>query len=752
MKNKIFSVVKYNLEKNIRNKWFIILNILLFLVTLVGLNFSTVKTILKDKNIQIGEKTEIYVNDSENIIYSLVEERLKDNEDVNLIKETETKEYTKENVTKEQIIVIVSKEADEIKGKIISQEGVEAKYVDIIEESIKTAKQRMFALDNNISIEELNKLDEAPNIERIMLGVDNTDTDKKYTMQSVFNYIVFFILLLILSKIANDVSQEKISKSIDYVLTSISAKGYLVAKILSVNLTFIIQFIFTFLYLIVSMLVNSLINMYMLNSTVDLANTSVDMSSIAKFIDTNLIIYLVIVFVYLIFTIFLLSIIQAVLSSKTTNINEASNATILLVTVNLIIYFLSTFFVTPLKAPSIITYIISCIPICSMYFIPTMVLISQANIIQVIIATVILIVSVFVVLKYAAVWFKNGVLDYTNKKTKVEVKPKDEVSVQKEKIAKSEYAQIGYVIGFSVILCVILQLGLAYVLQIFAGPIYSIFNRSISLENINSILQIIAFAVSLLIPALFVMLYVEKQDKKEKVKKQKVDLKTTLKYVLISLPIVLVVQIFVSFVSQKLGVNYDILDKVDMFNDTSILGKILFFIQVAILPAIFEELYVRKALLKYTNKYSTIFAIITTSLVFSVIHFNISQMIFAFIMGIILSIVALKTNSILGPGIIHFLNNGYAALIMIFENNLVVSNIITIIYFILIAIGVILILKEVIKNKGKVKIFKKEEMIKDTEYAGVKKYRYIFYDYTFIIACISSIVLLLAMQKLLTIL
>ena len=48
-------------------------------------------------------------------------------------------------------------------------------------------------LINRKRLEELNKLDKAPNIERIMLGVDNTDTDKKYAMQSIFNYIIFFI-------------------------------------------------------------------------------------------------------------------------------------------------------------------------------------------------------------------------------------------------------------------------------------------------------------------------------------------------------------------------------------------------------------------------------------------------------------------------------------------------------------------------------------------------------------------------------
>ena len=52
MKSKIVSIIKYNVEKNIRSKWFVILNVLLLLITLVGINFSTVSDIFKKGNIK----------------------------------------------------------------------------------------------------------------------------------------------------------------------------------------------------------------------------------------------------------------------------------------------------------------------------------------------------------------------------------------------------------------------------------------------------------------------------------------------------------------------------------------------------------------------------------------------------------------------------------------------------------------------------------------------------------------------------
>lgn len=746
MKNKIVSIIKYNVERNIRSKWFVILNILLLLITLIGVNFSTVRDIFKKDNIKFKEDTEIILCDEDNLIYDDLNSTLKDIDGIKLTKETGNKEYTKENVEKNQIIVMVNKEGNsDIKAKVVSQEGVSSTYIDLIQNSLNNAKKTLYAKENNISIESLNEAFENVNIERQMLSIDNTDTDKKYTMQTIFNYLIFFILLMILSKIANDISQEKVTKSIEYVLTSISEKGYLIAKVLSINLTFILQLIFTVLYLILAFLINAILKIYFLMPNISLAQ-NVDMSGVTSIIDTNLVIYFTVAFIYLLLTIFILSIIQAILSSKTTNISDAGNATVILVTVNLVIYLLSTFLVTPLKSPTIFSYIISCVPIASMYFVPTMVLIGQANIIQVIIATLALVISCILLVKYGAKVFKNGVLDYKNIKEKEDLK-QNTYDMQMQKIAKREYSKIGFVLGISVLIFVLLQLGLTYILQIFNLPIYNLFNGKISITNINTIIQIISFVISLVIPALMVFAYTEKSKEKKKV-----NIKSCIKYILICLPIVLGVQIVVGIVLEKLGLNYDILDKVNIYDDKSILGKILMFVEVALLPAIFEELYVRKAILNFTKKYGTVFAIISSSLLFSVIHFNLSQMLFAFIMGIILSIITLKSGSIIPSFTIHLLNNGYEALMLIFENNLNMIKVINGIYIILIVLGIICIIKEIIKSKGKIQIFKNIEIENNEEFKKVKKYRYIACDYSFILAVIVCITLLISMQKILTIL
>ena len=105
-----------------------------------------------------------------------------------------------------------------------------------------------------------------------------------------------------------------------------------------------------------------------------------------------------------------------------------------------------------------------------------------------------------------------------------------------------------------------------------------------------------------------------------------------------------------------------------MFNvneNSSLLSKIILIISIAIIPAIFEELFFRKAMIDYTLKYGDKFALIASSLLFGFLHLNMSQGLFAFIMGLIVGEIYLYTKDIKLTMLIHFINNGFAALAMI---------------------------------------------------------------------------------------
>ncbi|MBP5380879.1 MAG: CPBP family intramembrane metalloprotease [Bacteroidaceae bacterium] len=81
---------------------------------------------------------------------------------------------------------------------------------------------------------------------------------------------------------------------------------------------------------------------------------------------------------------------------------------------------------------------------------------------------------------------------------------------------------------------------------------------------------------------------------------------------------------------------------------------------------IVEELVFREGVLGYLRRHEigTWTAIISSSLAFALLHFNPAQIPFAFVMGIMLGYIYVKTSSIIITSIIHIINNLLATLEM----------------------------------------------------------------------------------------
>lgn len=92
-------------------------------------------------------------------------------------------------------------------------------------------------------------------------------------------------------------------------------------------------------------------------------------------------------------------------------------------------------------------------------------------------------------------------------------------------------------------------------------------------------------------------------------------------------------------------------------NPDSVFACIMEFIAMAIVPAICEEFAMRCCSLQLLKKYGTGFAVFAVSIVFGLLHGNVIQFIFAFLIGIVLAVVTVKTENILPAIFIHALNN-----------------------------------------------------------------------------------------------
>lgn len=730
---KVREIIKFSIQKNIQSKWFIIFNIITLLVMIVSSNMNNIKDYLASKDINIFEENlKIEVIDKEKLAITQLKEIFA--EDNFEIVETNENTYTKENIPDDLVLIEVSSsEENYIESKVYSKEMLDGYVYDSIEEVLTQVRSDLFSEKNEIERQELEKLNESVKMEKVMLSIDAENSETKEMIKTVSTLLIYTVSIFIFSKIANEVAQEKVSKSIEYVLTSVTEREYLLAKVTSVIGVTLIQGIYFLIYYFIGNLINNLINIS------NLEQVNIATNILVSGLDKDIVLYIITVLGYGILTLVLMSIIQAALSSKAQSMDDAGNTIGLLMTITIIAYFVALAVITPYTKMNLLLYVLSCIPLLSNYFIPAILVIGQATPVQIIISLILLIISIPIAFNKCAVIFKNGVLDYKTVKNKKKKKVKTELSFEEQQkldLTKKKFKSIGFIIGMALIIYFSSSLIVSLITEILIAPlIIDLVNE----EQLGLILMGIQSVIPLILSALFITAYNDKKDKESKV-----TLKEKLGIVLEGIFLLGILQIGISYLYEYIGIDYNIISTIAVENNSNMITNILLFTILAILPAIFEELLFRKTLINATRKVGIGFAIMASSIIFGLIHMNLGQFIFATLLGVIFAVIYLKTDDLKITMLLHFLNNGYAALQLLITNEKT-FDIINIIVIGLMILGGLLFLIRIINliksKKLKVKIDKKE----------IQNYKYLLLDYTFVISIIITALMFVYTENILRI-
>lgn len=99
----------------------------------------------------------------------------------------------------------------------------------------------------------------------------------------------------------------------------------------------------------------------------------------------------------------------------------------------------------------------------------------------------------------------------------------------------------------------------------------------------------------------------------------------------------------------------------ELLNPDSVFSCVLEIIGIAVIPAICEEFAMRCCCLQLLKKYGKGFAVFAVSIVFGLLHGNVIQFVFAFLIGLVLGLMTIKTGSIVPAILVHAFNNGMSA-------------------------------------------------------------------------------------------
>lgn len=136
-------------------------------------------------------------------------------------------------------------------------------------------------------------------------------------------------------------------------------------------------------------------------------------------------------------------------------------------------------------------------------------------------------------------------------------------------------------------------------------------------------------------------------------------------------------------------------------NDLPVL--LLYFLNIAIIPPIAEEMVFRGMLLQSLRRFGDGFAIVASALFFGLYHGNFAQTVFAIPAGLIMGWVAVKTNSLLPSILIHFLNNGISIalqLVQRFQGDTAANEANTVVTLALIALGALSLVYLTLREKS----------------------------------------------------
>ncbi len=176
-------------------------------------------------------------------------------------------------------------------------------------------------------------------------------------------------------------------------------------------------------------------------------------------------------------------------------------------------------------------------------------------------------------------------------------------------------------------------------------------------------------------------------------------------------------------------------DRAPMYTENDLLTNIALFVATAIFPAIFEEFAFRGVVLSRLKKYGTSFSLVVSSLLFALLHVQLTSVIFAFLVGIIMGFIYLKTKNIWIPVLVHFLNNAFASIqTIIATGDETVDLIFSILMIVFVSLGVLSLIALLALRAQKEKASPTYNAPKfQSSYTNLQKYGALFSNPGFII-------------------
>ena len=413
----IVILIKYSLGKKIKSKWFFVVNIIILLVISALINMDSIIKVFggdfnNDEEILIIDN--IGVIDTFKNVYETNNKYLKSDTNYSIEEYKEGYDNAIEEIKdSDKILIVIDKdETNYISSKLVTNSSMDTITYTIISNTLDSIRTEEVLKSYNITNEMYEKIEGKVEIERIILDSENTDDNMLTNLiVTIITMPFFFLTVYLVQMIGAEINEEKSTKSMEIIISNVSAKTHFISKIISSNLFVLIQGALLIVYCIIGIIIRYFVNGSIINSLpVELTTLGSALSSSG--IMDNIKVALPLMLLLLVITLFAYSVVSGVLASVTTNMEDYQQIQTPIVLILLAGFYLSS--LASIFKGSIFIKVASFIPFISSMLAPTMYALGEFSLFDMMISNLIMVVTILLLMKYGFRIYKVGILNYSD--------------------------------------------------------------------------------------------------------------------------------------------------------------------------------------------------------------------------------------------------------------------------------------------------------------------------------------------------
>jgi len=428
MGNKLKYLIGQSFHKKVGSKQFVIINII---VAALIICLTNVDSIIKTFGGNFNEAQEIYVIDNTNMVYDAFKTSVEkistssaqtstalnykiEKYDGNI---DDAKKYIGEH-NKVWFVIFDKDDTNYMKATIISESYIDTINYQVLSSVINSIKSEYAISASGINPSILASISAQVNIDRVLIDASKKSTDEYMSsiMTTVFPIVIlpmFMLIILLIQMVGSEINEEKTSRGMEIIIGNVSPRTHFMSKVIASNLFVLLQAFLLLVYGGLGLLVRK-----MTLGSIATSAGSIDISQILSVLNndaikTQLTQVLPFTIILMILTFIAYSLVAGILASITTNAEDLQQMQTPMMLILLLGYYLSI--MAGMFKGSIAIRIISYLPLVSAILSPSLLMLGDIGIIDIIISIALLILFIYIMLTAGMRIYKEGILNYSSK-------------------------------------------------------------------------------------------------------------------------------------------------------------------------------------------------------------------------------------------------------------------------------------------------------------------------------------------------